>query len=767
MAKTKVKKSSSKPKAKRKTKSAEYSTVPLSRLFDKNLDLDNRAAERPTNPFAQSEWVFICVDMIVKTARSIQMMLSTASDDIVESGEAYDLLFNSKLTFSQFITETAGYLALYRECYWVFLDTAFGGIRPKQILVAGPQQVRPVIEHGVLVGYELHAEGAPAPIPLLLSDVWPLIDFNPASKFHGIGPTAAGKLAISTAYQAALLNEATLANGGKLSGVISMPQGVKLDDDEKRFYLSQFEAKHKGARNAGRWALITGGVEVKPFSQTMVELQMIDLRKFDCAAICALFGVPIELVSLNSEAQYAHGPAQQRFLLNTMSPLLSFIAENITLGVLRLFRYQKAAAVKTAQAKTFLARCKSLPAYRSYRDAKVKAISNQNNLFAWFAIEDHPTIQEMLREKTEKVIKYTDAGIPLNQIIDAYDLPFEHVDWGDDHFVSAGLIPAKWIIDAGPDMLTGPSLPEPPDDEPNKDEEKKTAEKIEKASDALKLRLWNNWVVSWAGIEREYTTAIRTYFIMQQRVIISKLKKELAKKSVEKSDDIVARIVFDITRDNGKLRAINQVFFNKASELGARQALTEVGGLKDQPLKEALDAVKRSSAMRRALVISNSNIQGINQVTQRKLAASLLDGLKKEEALNDLVKRVQDQLGNNRSRALSIARTQTAGAVGSGRHAGFGHTGVELKGWVTSHDEQVRKAHKNAEKEYAKGIGVNEYFWVGGEKLLHPGDPHGTPGNIINCRCVEIAIKVAGKMFSLEYWSNYKFYSYEDMLAAA
>ena len=31
-----------------------------------------------------------------------------------------------------------------------------------------------------------------------------------------------------------------------------------------------------------------------------------------------------------------------------------------------------------------------------------------------------------------------------------------------------------------------------------------------------------------------------------------------------------------------------------------------------------------------------------------------------------------------------------------------------------------------------------EMYDVGGEKLQYPGDPNGSPGNIINCLCTEV-----------------------------
>jgi hypothetical protein len=89
--------------------------------------------------------------------------------------------------------------------------------------------------------------------------------------------------------------------------------------------------------------------------------------------------------------------------------------------------------------------------------------------------------------------------------------------------------------------------------------------------------------------------------------------------------------------------------------------------------------------------------------------------------------------------------------------------GVELKTWLTSGDTEVRDSHISAGMKYAEGIPLEQPFEVGGELLMYPGDPAGSAANIINCRCLEIARRAAGKAFDLAYFSNLQFYSYNDM----
>jgi HK97 family phage portal protein len=746
-------------KTKQTTKSNAKSST-LSRLWDMGLDLNSGAASRPTQPFSQSEWVFICVDVIVKTCRSIQMMLSTGADDIVESGPAYDLLLNNRqMPLTQFITETAGYLSLYRECYWVFADKDIE--TPTRILVCGPDQITPQIVNGVLTGYlMILSDGRPT--PLFIDDVWPIIDFNPAKDMRGVGPATAGKLAISAAYQAALFNEATLVNGGKLSGLITLPAGVKLDEDERRALIAQFESRHKGARNAGKWALMTGGADVKPLAQTLADLQMNDLRKFDATTICSLFGVPPEIVGLSTEAQFAHGPAQQRFLLNTIAPMLAYIAEQITLGILYRFRFKKNLhrSARPADAATYFGRCQSFKRLASFRTAAVKAAGMAADLFAWFAIEDHPTLQELSRSRTDQVLKYRDHGIPLNAIIDAYDLPFERQPWGDDWWIQPSLMPARWIQEGGAEMLTGPSLPEGKTDDSNEPAAAApapaaAAEPLEKSiekSDARK-RIWKSWVNSFQPLERDYNAALRTYFVRQQRVVLDNLKAALngIQKAI-KSPDIVIRVQFDLVRENGKLKMLHKTFFDRGINLGAAQSISEIQGASGDALKEAVKTAVNTPAVRSTLATSLLHIESVNRTTQKQIGKALTEGLAKEEGLPELTERIKDIYGSkgNLPKAMRIARTETAAAVSAGRHEGFKAAGVELKGWLTSRDNLVRPEHRQAEADYAAGIPLDQPFRIANEWLRYPGDPAASAGNRVNCRCMVTSIRAAGKATPIE-----------------
>jgi len=57
-----------------------------------------------------------------------------------------------------------------------------------------------------------------------------------------------------------------------------------------------------------------------------------------------------------------------------------------------------------------------------------------------------------------------------------------------------------------------------------------------------------------------------------------------------------------------------------------------------------------------------------------------------------------------------------------------------VKKWLPAEDARTRPAHAAmANKPY---IPMDDKFNVGGEMLSRPGDPAGSAGNVINCRCV-------------------------------
>jgi uncharacterized protein with gpF-like domain len=116
-------------------------------------------------------------------------------------------------------------------------------------------------------------------------------------------------------------------------------------------------------------------------------------------------------------------------------------------------------------------------------------------------------------------------------------------------------------------------------------------------------------------------------------------------------------------------------------------------------------------------------------------------GVQAGESIQQLAKRITTGFENvSRSRATTIASTETGAAYGFSRQHAMEHAGVKHKNWLTSHLPNVRLAHWQAElNPENQRIPIDQPFNVGGEELMYPGDENGSAENVINCHCVALA----------------------------
>ena len=743
------------------------------RMFISGNDMNDVSGAKPTNPYGQVSLVYTCINKLINAALGIPIVLSDIGEKIIESGPAYELLFNNPyLSWSKFVTETVGYYATYRDVFWIFSDdpqkriTVVPGWRMRAITIDGSV-------NGDLVCWEFQDYNGQIK-NISLDECWHWKNFNPNFRHKGLGPASAAALNINYTFAAELLNASTLANGASLGIVVSMPGNPT--DDQVRLFREQFESRHAGPAKACKAAMITGGAKLENAAHTMADLEVAKLTEMSDKKICSVLETPPGIAGLITEAQYSHGPAMRDYIFNTVIPFLTLFADQITSGILNRFSSTKLLGggfdgVEKSAAKYFSGNKKlPLSTNKYYRSARTRALSVQDKAFAWFDVSQHPVVQEVTQEASEKILKLADY-IPVNDIVAANDLPYQPTEAGKYVWKNMGEVPADYILAAGIEGITGPSLPEgttPGENPPTETVPAKSVASVNEKDDQRKRDIWRKWTNSWYGIEKEFTSVLRIFFIDQQKQLVKKLYAAMpASKSADQTratnDEIIARVVFDMKVEDDKIRIINQTFFLKASELGIRQVFDEVVGLTGDKLNAAVEAAKRSQWLRGKLLTSAQKITGINRTTQTMVANQLRQGLEAGETVIDLASRIKKVLPGIPGRAQSIARTSTAGAVGSGRHEGMKDAKVDKKGWLDAHDDHVRDAHKKAGRDYATGIDVGLPFIVDNENLMYPGDPSGSAGNIINCRCVEIALVAAGKIFGLAYYDSRSFYSILDM----
>lgn len=120
------------------------------------------------------------------------------------------------------------------------------------------------------------------------------------------------------------------------------------------------------------------------------------------------------------------------------------------------------------------------------------------------------------------------------------------------------------------------------------------------------------------------------------------------------------------------------------------------------------------------------------------LKSNLIQGVNNGESYSKMAKRMQKVINNDYQKAVRIARTETHRVknVGTQKSAEQGQkAGIkQMKEWVCMNDSRARKSHRRLD---GKKIPIDEYFRVGSDKMLVPGDGS-HPEENINCRCVAV-----------------------------
>jgi len=130
-------------------------------------------------------------------------------------------------------------------------------------------------------------------------------------------------------------------------------------------------------------------------------------------------------------------------------------------------------------------------------------------------------------------------------------------------------------------------------------------------------------------------------------------------------------------------------------------------------------------------------ITGINETVVRRIRNQIAEGFSGGESLDQLADRIKNEFRMATSRAKTIARTETFGALNKGRSHALEKSGFTEKQWFTAMDERVRDSHDKMNNEK---IGVNEKWLLAGGEVSFPGDPSGPAGEVINCRCTEVPV---------------------------
>lgn len=264
----------------------------------------------------------------------------------------------------------------------------------------------------------------------------------------------------------------------------------------------------------------------------------------------------------------------------------------------------------------------------------------------------------------------------------------------------------------------------------------KSHKETDKMLNGLELALKKMYSLKFAKLKKEIKevmiemnfskdlTPIERYNLAQKYNRLEKLEESVAKAINETNKDavnIVNSVLTDVYNEN----------YNSSLDLLGVLLAIQIPKSKYKELNKT--EIKQEQSPYDILAINEvKDLDGVKRSVNRQFVNAIMRG----DDINKLINHIKEVTELKLSEITRIARTQTTRIENEARLKSYkamedlGHKVV--KTWVAVGDNRTRHAHNVAN---GQTVEIDKPFIVGGEELMFPGDPNGSPGNIINCRC--------------------------------
>lgn len=494
---------------------------------------------------------------------------------------------------------------------------------------------------------------------------------TPSSLHYGMGCVSPIKKSITSDLMAEEWNRYFFSNSGRPDAILQSDTPISLEARKKM--AEEWKKTHGGSRKTGRIAILSG-VKYVEVNRAHKDMDFVAMRKILREEVLSAFGVPQSMVGILDQANYSNMKEQTKvFWTQTMIPEIRKFESVMTLR----------AAQITGDDKTIIQADLS----------KVEALRQD----------------EQARASVAQT--YFNIGIPLDQIIEALDLPFD----------------ASMIED------------EPkPDSTDNTDGMKglKTKENLD--------AVWKKFDSALIPHEQNFTGAVRSYFRAQKKRVMDKFDESAGKiipkdMKLSKADN-QADYFFNFEKEKDLLGKVVDRNIRKAYyDFAVRAARGLMPGVSFAVDETNMGRWVSAKVLKLQQEVTAYTREQLSDAVVEGLRDAIASGLSQSETIDQIRERIVETydfaVG---TRAERIARTETIGAANAGSYSTIKDSPAEKKMWVTSRDSRVRDEHQEMD---GVAITKNDKFkFSNGDYLDFPGDPEGDPGSIINCRCSIVGV---------------------------
>lgn len=639
-------------------------------------------------------------------------------------------------------TATALWMVLRGEAFW-FLASESGapimpGEVPAEIHVFNPDAFTPEIRDGKLVGWYFSPWGSCGQVrpinrtSLMPSEVVHFKFYNPENPVRGLSALSAAAAPIELDMLSMRHDRSALVHGANPGGLLvdKSPVGAGLNATERDRIEALFYEKHAGAENNRRVMVIDRGLEWVPIGMTPEDMQRAAMRQWDRDEVLAVIGTPKASVGVTDAMVYAAQVVQDRNLWrNRIVPMLIGFEGEIDSSIL---------------------------------------YTEPDSVFAGFDLTRIEALRAGQSEQIDQAIKLTSQTIhmPPKVAFDVVGMDVPDYAGNDVALVSPVLAPASDVIEAGA-SLTDPfagATPSSPHSGSESDpaplgdgsENVGTAKPKSITADSLtKVLKAKRPAAAWTAIikgvqlpvERKMIPAWISWVLAEQRIQLKALdevaRRDKAYQRVTKvSAEDYERVLNDILASANRLSDETMPLYELGYQL-TYEYTSEVD-FQGVPSFAIDDERLLARATAREKILLGTAPRTIQKAVRKAIRTSVTEG-ETFDQLRERVSRVY-RISASSSKALMVARTESAGLMNEIRDEMFSAQGISTEDWMTAGDEHVRESHEAYGQAGPKPRGF-DYLSIRpgglpsvGGRLRFPNDPDAPADEVINCRCVKGAV---------------------------
>lgn len=684
-----------------------------------------------SDPYAQSTWVFAAINLIAQPLKSAKVMMRDAGTGEAISDSTLSAFWaapargaRETMDLAALIENTVAIRGVEGGAFWLLDDSWMMASQKLRnpIILAAPSQMMPVWDGRTLAGWG-YRDGSGTMRTFAVAQVIHMRMPNPGDpdSLDGIPPCTPSKESAEAARAGSKFARRVMdQNGDRGNFLIAKHALTQPQIDLLRAELA--EKRRAADEGLYRDSVIGGDVEIVPNAVSAVTSGFVGQVAMSRDEIFVAYGVPPSMATV--AASYSVGAASDwyRLITGTCSAEGMVIAKTI------------------ARVSEYVLGWRSLEAEVAGRDGYSRSGATRR-VVAEFDFSGHPVMAEVRAARVGELSTLFKMGMSIETGNQWLGLGIPDYPGIAERWMPSGMLPVE--------MVTTPPPVVPPTTDGGKVLDDAASlvrqwsvsrQRTVKATQAsVRLERWKRVDATREGDRKRVQKLVTRHLMTARAETLRNLKEQYGAKTLTSEYQIragVIEMVFDVSRWFGGLwtdlsRVLGGIYVTAGDQ--AAGEIEDMDGVGDfDPLTEADPKVVAQLNLRKNL------IKGASDEMHADLIASLEEGIEAGETLDQLTARVRDVFkGFDKTRALTIARTETGAAYETARYLTFKAGGITQKGWLSGGDDGVtRDTHMAADGQRR---GIDELFEVGEARLLHPHDQvngEKYPHELINCRCV-------------------------------